>query len=35
MGAQSSLKYRFDTPEGAKNLASIELVVRIGTLDKN
>jgi len=35
MGAKSSLKYRFDIPEGAKNLASIELLVRIGTLDKN
>ena len=35
MGAKSSLKYRFDIPEGAKNLASVELIMRTGTLDKN
>jgi len=35
MGAKSSPKHRFDIPEGVANLASIELLVRTGTLDKN
>jgi hypothetical protein len=35
MGAKSSPKHRFDIPEAAKNLASIELLARTGALDEN
>jgi hypothetical protein len=35
MGGKLSPKHRFDFREGAKNLATIELLVRTSTLDKN